>query len=287
MEEIGIDCTKMATRRKFLEKVIKTAEALLQTGDINRGKYNITKYVVLHFHVKAIKLAKGISALCDAKLMSDAKILLRPLFDVAYYCEYILLDPKDITAAENILAIASIEDKITEDNIKKHGGVDIDKMAVDENDRKFLKDRVPQRAQIREDNYDFIVERIRKRSSGYNSLSADGILNKEGIKNKSFLKEVNQRFNKETNTKDFWRKYKTILRDCSRSIHVTDFETNVIIENKKLEYKLNEREKTGEVILSATASFLIRIIDVTNEIFDFKADNEIKELFNEARRVLQ
>lgn len=272
-------------RGKFLEKVIRTAEALLKNNDVNKEEYSPTKYVVLHFYVKAIKLVRGLSVLCNDGLMSDAKILLRSLFEVAYYCEYILIDPKDVKAAENIMALAAFEEKNTEEGINRYGGVDIDKMAINEKDKNFLKDRVPQKTQIVKTNYSFIVERLRKRSTLYSDLSADKILDKEGIVNKSFLDEVNKRFNEETGTKNFWRKYKNILRDCSKSIHALDFETNVIKENEKLEYKFKDREETGMVILSAATNFLIRIMDVTNEIFNFKSEAEIKKLFNEEKRL--
>jgi hypothetical protein len=273
-------------RRSFLEKVIKTAESLLRNNDINSGEYNVIKYVAVHFYVKAIKLAKGIFALCNINLSSDSKILLRSLFEVARYCEYILIDLKDIKRAENIIAVSFIEDKTTEDKINKYGCVDIDKMAIDDSDKDFLKNRVPQRKQIREDNYSYIVDRLRKRSPDYVSLSSDEIFNKEGIKNRFFLEEVNQKFNEETKTKDFWKRYHVILyRDCSDSTHALDFETNVMRENEKLQYKLYEREKIAETILSATTTFLIRILDISNTIFDFKADNEIKKLLNEVKKL--
>ena len=182
----------------FLEEVIRAAEALLKNNDVNNAEYSPTKYVVLHFHVKAIKLVRGLLVLCKAGLMSDAKILLRSLFEVAYYCEYILIDPKDIKAAENIMALAAFEDKNTKEGIDRYGGVDIDKMAINEKDKDFLKNRVPQKTQIIKDNYSFIVERLRKRSSLYGNLSADKILDKEGIINKSFLEGVNKKFNEET-----------------------------------------------------------------------------------------
>ncbi|MFH1772615.1 MAG: DUF5677 domain-containing protein [Candidatus Omnitrophota bacterium] len=272
-------------RKKFLKKVIRTAETLLKDNDVNKEEYSPTKYVVLHFHVKAIKLARGLLVLCNAGLMTDAKILLRPLFEIAYYCEYILIDPKDIKAAENIMALAAFEEKNTEEGINRYGGVDIDKMAINEKDKEFLKIRVPQKTQVVEDNYSFIVERLRKRSAQYRDLSADKILEKEGIKNKSFLEGVNKIFNEETNTKDFWKRYKNILRDCSKSVHVLDFETNVMKADGKLEYKLKDREETGKVILSAAATFLIRIADVTNEILNLKSDDKIKKLLGEAKRL--
>lgn len=272
-------------RKKFLKKVIRTAETLLKNNDVNKEKYNPTKYVVLHFHVKAIKLVRGLLALCNAGLMSNAKILLRSLFEVAYYCEYILLDPADIKAAENIMALSAFEDKNTKENLIRYGGVDIDKMAISEKDKEFLKIRVPQKTQVVEDNYNFIVERLRKRSTTYYNLSADKILDKEGIINKSFLEAVNKKFNEETSTQDFWKRYKNILRDCSKSVHVLDFETNVIETDGKLEYKLKDREETGKVILSAAATFLIRIADVTNEILNLKSDDKIKKLLGEAKRL--
>lgn len=281
-----MDTYNIEIRRKLLEKVIGVAESLLQPANINRGEYNITKYVTLHFHVKGIKLAKGISVLCNAKLISDAKILLRPLLEATYYCEYILIDPNGITAAENILAVAWLEDKMTKDNIEKYGGVDIENMCIDDNDKKALKVKVLQRTQAIEDKYDFIIERIRKRSQDYTNLSAEEILNKEGIKNKFFLEKVNQKFNEETNTKDFWKKYKTILRDCSKSIHATDFEMNVRREDNKLEYEIGEREGSAGIILSAATTFLIRITDVSNTIFDFGANNAIQELSAEANKAL-
>ena len=272
-------------RKKFLEKVIRTAETLLENNDINKEECNPTKYVVLHFHIKAIKLARGLLVLCNAGLMSDAKILLRPLFEVAYYCEYILIDPKNIKAAENIMALAAFEEKNTEEGLNRYGGVDIDKMAINEKDKDFLKVRVPQKTQNVENNYSFIVERLRKRSTQYGDLSPDKILEKEGIINKSFLEGVNKIFNEETNTKDFWKRYKNILRDCSKSIHALDFGTNVMNVDGKLEYKLKDREETVKVILSAATSFLIRIMDVANEVLNFKSDNKIKELFDEAKRL--
>ena len=272
-------------RRNFLKKVIRTAETLLKNNDVNKEEYSPTKYVALHFYVKAIKLVRGLLVLCNAGLMSDAKILLRSLFEVAYYCEYILIDPKDIKAAENIMALAAFEEKNTEEGINRYGGVDIDKMAINEKDKEFLKIRVPQKTQVVEDNYSFIVERLRKRSTAYDNLSADKILDKESIINKSFLEGVNKIFNEETNTKDFWKRYKNILRDCSKSVHVLDFETNVMKTDEKLEYKLRDREETGKVILSAGTSFLIRIADVANEILNLKSDDKIKKLLGEAKRL--
>ena len=272
-------------RIKFLEKVIRTAETLLKNNDVNKEECGPTKYIVLHFYVKAIKLARGLLVLCNAGLMSDAKILLRSLFEVAYYCEYILIDPKDIKAAENIMALAAFEDKNTEECIIRYGGVDIDKMAINEKDKDFLKIRVPQKTQNVENNYSFIVERLRKRSTQYGNLSADKILEKEGIINKSFLEGVNKIFNEETSTKNFWKRYKNILRDCSKSVHALDFETNVMKTDEKLEYKLKDREETGKVILSATTTFLIRIMDVANEVLNFKSDDKIKKLFNEAMKL--
>ncbi|MFA4889505.1 MAG: DUF5677 domain-containing protein [Candidatus Omnitrophota bacterium] len=272
-------------RIKFLEKVIRTAETLLKYKDVNKEEYSPIKYVVLHFHVKAIKLVRGLLALCNAGLMSDAKILLRSLFEVAYYCEYILIDPKDIKAAENIMALAAFENKNTEEGIIRYGGVDIDKMAINEKDKDFLKIRVPQKTQNVENNYSFIVERLRKRCTQYGDLSADKILEKEGIINKSFLEGVNKIFNEETSTKNFWKRYKNILRDCSKFVHALDFETNVMKTDEKLEYKLKDREETGKVILSATTTFLIRIMDVANEVLNFKSDDKIKKLFNEAMKL--
>jgi len=67
-------------RREFLKKVIRAAETLLKSNDVNKEEYSPTKYVVLHFHVKAIKLIRGLLVLCNAGLMSDAKILLRSQF---------------------------------------------------------------------------------------------------------------------------------------------------------------------------------------------------------------
>ena len=139
-------------RRRFLEKVIGTSEILLKNNDVNKEEYSPINYVVLHFYVKAIKLVKGILVLCNAGLISDTKILLRSLFEIAYYCEYILIDPKDIKAAENIMALAAFEEKNTEEGTNKYGGVDIDKMAINEKDKNFLKIRVPQKTQVVEDN---------------------------------------------------------------------------------------------------------------------------------------
>ena len=67
-------------RRNFLKKVISIAETLLKNNGVNKEEYSPVKYVVLHFHVKAIKLVRGLLVLCNAGFMSDAKILLRSLF---------------------------------------------------------------------------------------------------------------------------------------------------------------------------------------------------------------
>ena len=78
------------------------------------------KYII-PFSLCQIKLVRGLLVLCNAGLMSDAKILLRSLFEVAYYCEYILIDPKDIKAAENIMALAAFEEKNTEESPGRPG----------------------------------------------------------------------------------------------------------------------------------------------------------------------
>ncbi|GEM_PF-4851519 len=43
--------------------------------------------------------------------------------------------------------------------------------------------------------------------------------------------------------------------------------------------------EAGKVILSAATTFLIRITDVANEILNFKSDDKIKKLFDEAKRL--
>lgn len=275
----------MTSRQRFLRKTIKAGEFILRTANINAGKLNITKFVTLHFYVKAIKLAKGISNLCGAGLISDAKILYRPLFEAANYCEYILININDPVPAENILAVAALEDKNTEDKIEKYGGIDIDRIIIDQNEKSDLKLKALRHSQNRLNNYDFIVERLRKRSQAYVNLSGEQILAKEGICNKAFLEKVNQIFNEETGAKDMWKKYKAVFRDCSKSVHVMDFATNVTREEHSLKCRFEERRNTAEVIMEGASTFLIRIMDITNDVFEFKAEQTIKKLFNEARRV--
>ena len=39
------------------------------------------------------------------------------------------------------------------------------------------------------------------------------------------------------------------------------------------------------MISSGASNFLIRIMDITNDVFEFNAQQEIKKLFDEARRL--
>ena len=145
----------MTSRLKFLRKTIRISESLLKTANVNAGKYTITKFVTLHFYVKAIKLAKGISHLCGAGLISDSKILFRPLFEAAHYCEYILIDLNDPVPAENILAVAALENKSTEDKIEKYGGIEIDRLGIDENEKNMFKLKALRHSENRMKNYVF------------------------------------------------------------------------------------------------------------------------------------
>lgn len=269
------------SKQGLLEEVIKFSEDLLSITDLNTTKYSVIKYVTVHFYIKGIKLAKSILTLSKAGLFVETKILFRPLFEVALYCEYIIIDIKTELACENIMALAALEDIKTDEDIKRYGFIkDVDSLPIKDDHKDFFRRRVPEREAIRLKNYNFIIERLRIRSKSYANLKADEILNKENIRNKGFLEEVNERFNKESNTYNLWKQYKTILRENSKSIHALDFEENIEIKNNKLISKLTNNESA---VCEAAATFLIRILDVFNEVFELKVDNKIKEMIEKAQ----
>jgi len=91
---------KNRAKERFLKNIIKKAEQLLRSNDVNNKPYTVTKYLMLHYYIKALKLAKGIVAVCKKNLDSDAKILFRSLFEIGCYCEYINIESKDIKRAD-------------------------------------------------------------------------------------------------------------------------------------------------------------------------------------------
>ena len=58
---------------------------------------------------------------------------------------------------------------------------------------------------------------------------------------------------------------------------------NVRVENGKLEYYLNGKEDTAQMILGLAPTILIRTMDVASDILDFKKDNTIVVLFNQIK----
>lgn len=275
---------KNRARVQFLRKIITKAEFLLKNNDINKAPYTITNYVILHYYVKALKLAKGILALCREGLDSDAYILFRSLFEIGCYCEYINIDPKDIERAENCIAISYIEDKRTEDYIKKFGSVNVDKMPIAAEEKIALQGRVNKTQEIRNANYEFIIGRLKGRDPQYKELSDSSILEKEKLTLNKALKEINEIFNKETKEQNaFWKYYIFGFRSSAESVHSTDFDKNVKMEEGKLEYRFESKESTIQMILDASSTFLFRIMDIASSVLQFKEDNIIKELFNQLK----
>ena len=274
----------LTKREQFLRKIISKAEYLLKDNDVNKAPYTITNYVMLHYYVKALKLAKGIVVLCKERLDSDAQILFRSLFEIDCYCEYINIDPKDIKRAENCIANSYIEDKRTEGYIEKYGSVNIDKMPIAHEEKEALQSRVNKTQEIRNINYEFIIEKLRGRNPQYKGLSDNNIIEKEKLTLAKALREINEIVNKETKEANaFWKYYIFGFRTCAESVHSTDFDKNVKIEEKKLEYRLESKESTVQMILGASATFLFRIMDITSSILQFKEDNTIKDLFNQLK----
>lgn len=274
----------LAKREQFLRRIITKAEYLLKNNDINKAPYTITNYVILHYYVKALKLAKGIVALCKKRLDSDAQILFRSLFEIGCYCEYINIDAKDIKRAENCIAISYIENKRTENYIKRYGSVNVDKMPITHEEKKALQDRVNKTQEIRNINYEFIIGRLKERDPQYKGLSDNSIIKKEKLTLTRALKEINEIFNKETEEANaFWKYYVFCFRTCAESVHSTDFDKNVKIEENKLEYRLESKESTIQMILSVSPTFLFRIMDISGSILQFKEDNTIKDLFNQLK----
>ena len=276
--------SKNRTRKQFLRKIIGKAEYLLKNNDVNKAPYTITNYVILHYYVKALKLAKGIVALCKERLDSDAQILFRSLFEIGCYCEYININPKDIKRAENCIAISYIERKKTEDYIEKYGSVNIDRMFIVPEEKEALRNRVDKTQKIRKINYEFIIERLKTRNPQYEELSDNSIIEKEKLTLGRALKEINEIFNKETKeTNAFWRYYIFGFRSCAESVHSTDFDKNVKIEEWMLEYRLESKESTIQMILDVSSTFLFRMMDITSSILQFKEDSIIKDLFNQLK----
>jgi len=275
---------KNTIREQLLRKIISKVEYLLKNNDVNKAPYTITNYVILHYYVKALKLAKGIVALCKERLASDAQILFRSLFEIGCYCEYINIKPEDIKRAENCIAISYIEDKKTEDYIKKFGSVNVDKMSIVPEEKEALQDRVNKTQEIRNINYEFIIGRLRERNPQYKELSDSSIIEKEKLTLNKALREINEIFNKETKEENaFWKYYIFGFRSCAESVHSTDFDKNVKVEEKKLKYYLESKESTIQMILGASSTFLFRIMDIASSILQFKEDNTIKDLFNQLK----
>lgn len=270
-------------RRKFLEKVIKEAISILKNNDVNKVEYGITNYVLLHYFVKAIKLAKGIHVLCRKKLNSDTQVLLRCLFEVFCYCEYIFIDSKDGKRAENCIALSWVESNRTENLIDRYGTVDIDNMPISSNEKESLRFRVGKISETRRMNYEFILNRLRQRSPIYQNLKGKEILEKERFSLPKAIEDINTIFNKETKKKDFfWKQYIFMYREWCRSVHATNFDDNVKVDDSKLKYILEEKTGIIKTYYSTTYNFLIRIMDIVNEVFDFRADKKIKKMFDKA-----
>lgn len=275
---------KNRARERFLIKIINKAEQLLKNNDVNKKPYTVTKYVILHYYVKALKLAKGIVAVCKKSLDSDAKILFRSLFEIDCYCEYILIDPDNIKRAENCIAISYIEDKRTEDYIKKFGAVTIDNIPISLEEKEALKGRVRKTAQIRSINYDFILNKLKERNHRYKKMSDKKIIATEKLTLGKVIEEINEVFNKETKENNtFWRYYIFGFRYCSEAVHNTDFESNVKVDKGKLKYYLDSRKSTIQMILGATSTYLFRMMDIANSIFDFQKDAERNSLLKELK----
>jgi len=273
---------KSKNRKLFLRKVISRAEYILKNNDVNKAPYSIINYVILHYYVKALKLTKGIVALCKEKLGSDAQILFRSLFELGCYCEYINIDSGDIKRAENCIAMSYMEDKRTEDDIDKYGSVNVDRMSIPLEEKKALEYKIDKQREIRSINYESIIETLRKRNPQYKNLSANSIIDKERLTLRRAINEINEIFNKETKEKNaFWRYYISAFRGCSESVHSTDFDKNVKIENGKLEYCLDAGENVISTIQDASATFLLRIMDIASSILQFTEDNTIKDLSNQ------
>ncbi len=273
-------------KRKFFEKIIRNALSLLERNDVNKVEYSITNYVLLHYYVKAIKLSKGIYVLSREKLNSDMQILLRCLFEVFCYCEYINIDLKDEKRAENCIALSWIESNRTENLIERYGAVDINNMRITSNEKDSFRASVVATSKTIRINYEFILNKLKQRSPIYKDLKDKDILREEKFSLQKAIEDINVVFNKETNNKDFiWKHYTVMYRDWCKSVHANDFDNNVRMDGSKLRYILREKTQIIDTYYSISYNFLIRIMDIANDVFVFKFDGEIKKMFDEATKL--
>ena len=269
-------------REEFHQKLIDESEQLAISKSLNKYPYKEVYRVILHYLVKAVKLAKGIDLLCKNKQVSNAKILLRTLYEVFCFCEYIDNEPEDIERdrkAENRLILFHIEEKETLNREQKCGSVDINRCECGEEEKKRLRENVIEAAKRVNTNYKNVLDVFRKRDQEYTNLPEKKLVGKIKEMGNGIKKEISEMYDKVSETGNLGALYHIfVFRDCSKSVHASDFEEHVeLTQDKELKASLGSTED-GLVILSTSSIFLIRIMQVANSILKLGEEKLIKNL---------
>lgn len=270
----------------FHNKLIDKANEFLSDSQTEGDLEASLIFLMLHYLVKSYKLLKGINSLCKERLDSNAKILLRSLFEAFCLSAYLANKPDDTTRVEDCNIRWVFAKKKQREELKDLRFLDIE--AIDEEN---IKKQIVKRADDTEridkriiSDYEEAIRRLRERQE-YKCQTDKEIEKKfqNEIDNK-ILSVANRQYQSPRGAgKNLITKYRAVvIRDSSLSVHCNDFRDHVC-ENKSGGWKmlLDDSQRHTNSILMTSANMFIEIMNLANEVLTFGKDSLIQELREE------
>ena len=253
---------------EFHDKLIYKTKNLLENVNVNfKSDKKYITILMLHFLGKGYKLLRGINTLCKSNLETDAKILLRSLYEDFCLSKYIEDDLNDKEREMKIFIRGVIAEN------KKLSAIN----------KKVKLEKIDKTSEHVKKLYGDCLKYFRN-ANEYSSLSDKKIVGKIEDETKliRLTKKIDESLCKKPETeKDVYTNfYNFVARDCSASVHCNDFHSNVEIRNNAC-ILFMENSQHYDLILKTSANLFIEIMSMTNAILKFEKDLLIDELEKE------
>lgn len=273
---------------EFHNRLIQTARESLRSIEPRAERESLTIQLMIHYLTKGYKLLRGISLLCRELLATDAKILLRSLFECFLLSAYIADAPDDIRRVEDCQIRGIVAEKRQLQHVRNLKLFDIEAIDDDEIKEQVVRmsNRIEERSKKVRLSYEEAIAKLRTRQD-YKDKD-DKETERKFVReiDNSILGKANKSYESIGGKNLIQTHYAMVVRDLSASVHCNDFGVHCFVSKSgRLQYTLDDSEQHTERILTISARLFIEIANLTNCTLELGKDQTIKELIEEQRNI--
>lgn len=261
---------------EFHAKLLRESETWFDGKKVGGGLEKKLTNVTLHYFVKSRKLLRGINLLCLEGLASEAKILLRSLFEAAMLLEYVALEPSNLARAEDCLTRAVVAEHKRLDELGRLGFYPSD-----------LPSNVMANMNVVRVNYQDALKQLRARYPEFGHLSDAKLVDRTELNMTRLVGLLSKEEPFQSTMKNVLQQwYASVVRDCSASVHCNDLDAHVRrTDAGRWEIRVNSRPSAVQIVLRASGNMFLEVMECANRILKLGNDDLISDLSAREKRL--